>query len=151
MIMIDADRTAAITAVVDSLADAWARGDADAYGAHFTEDATYTTFVGTLYQGRADIVHSHRALFAKFLKGTRLVHEVVDARFLGADAAVLTTRGDTAKGDRPKKPTKVQTYALVREGDRWLVAAFHNTQRRPLLEGVSFRFAPETKPLARRR
>jgi uncharacterized protein (TIGR02246 family) len=150
MIMIDTSRTAAVTAVLDSLADAWARGDADAYGAHFTEDATYVTFVGTLYQGRQDIADSHRALFAKFLKGTRLVHEVLDLRFLGADAAVLTSRGDTAKGERPKEPTKVQTYTLVREGDRWLVAAFHNTQRKPLMEGISFRFAPATKPRAQR-
>lgn len=147
--MIDTDRTAAVTAVLDSLADAWARGDADAYGAHFTEDATYVTFVGTRYQGRDDIAESHRALFAKFLKGTKLAHEVLDVRFPGADTAVLTSRGDTVKGDRPKKLTKVQTYTLVRDGGRWLVAAFHNTQRKPLMEGISFRFAPETKPKAR--
>ncbi|WP_435582456.1 SgcJ/EcaC family oxidoreductase [Amycolatopsis thermoflava] len=83
--MIDTDRTAAVAAVLDSLAEAWARGDADAYAAHFTEDATYITFVGTRYQGRQDIADSHRALFAKFLKGTRLAHEMVDVRFLGAE------------------------------------------------------------------
>ncbi|GAA3439306.1 SgcJ/EcaC family oxidoreductase [Kutzneria kofuensis] len=96
--MIDTDRTATITAVIDSLADAWARGDADAYGAHFTEDATYVTFVGTCYQGRQDIADSHRALFAKFLKGTKLAHEVLDLRFLGSDAAVLTTRATRSRG-----------------------------------------------------
>jgi uncharacterized protein (TIGR02246 family) len=148
--MIDTDRTAAVTAVIDSLADAWGRGDAEAYGAHFTEDATYITFVGTRYQGRQDIVDSHRALFAKFLKGTTLAHEVLDVRFLGADAAVLTSRGDTVKGRQPKTLTKVQTYTLVREDGRWLVAAFHNTQRKSLMEGISFRFAPETRPRAER-
>jgi len=147
--MTQTDQTS-VTEVIDSLADAWARGDADAYGAHFTEDATYITFVGTLYQGRDDIADSHRALFAKFLQGTRLAHEVVDVRFLGQDAAVLTTRGDTYKGAHPKKLTKVQTYTLVREGDRWLIAAFHNTQRKSLMESISFRFAPETKPKADR-
>jgi uncharacterized protein (TIGR02246 family) len=148
MIMIDTNQTAAITAVIDSLADAWARGDADAYGAHFTQDATYVTFVGTLYRGRQDITDSHRALFAKFLKGTTLAHEVLDVRLLGTDAAVLTSRGDTVKGTQAKKLTKVQTYTLVREGDRWLVAAFHNTQRKALMESISFRFAPETRPQA---
>lgn len=141
---------ATVTAVLDSLADAWARGDADAYGAHFTEDATYVTFVGTRYQGRQDIADSHRALFAKFLGGTRLAHEVLDVRFLGPDAAVLTSRGDTYKGEHPKKLTKVQTYTLVRDGGRWLVAAFHNTQRKALMESISFRFAPETRPKAER-
>ena len=148
MIMIDTNRTAAITAVIDSLAEAWARGDGDAYGAHFTEDATYITFVGTHYQGREDIAGSHRALFAKFLQGTKLAHEILGIRLLGTDAAVLTTRGDTYKGDHPGKLTKIQTYTLVREGDRWLIAAFHNTQRKPLMEAISFRFAPETKPKA---
>jgi uncharacterized protein (TIGR02246 family) len=148
--MIDTNRTAAVTAVIDSLAEAWARGDADAYGAHFTEDASYITFVGTHYLGRQDIADSHRALFAKFLRGTKLAHEVLDVRFLGADVAVLTSRGDIVKGAHPKKLTKVQTYTLVREGDRWLVAAFHNTQRKPLMESISFRFASETRPRAQR-
>ncbi|AIJ26309.1 SgcJ/EcaC family oxidoreductase [Amycolatopsis methanolica] len=147
--MIDTDRTAAVAAVLDSLAEAWARGDADAYAAHFTEDATYITFVGTRHQGRQDIADSHRALFAKFLKGTRLAHEMVDVRFLGAEAAVLTSRGDTVKGKRPVKLTKVQTYTLVCEEGRWLVAAFHNTQRKALMEGISFAFAPQTRPKAR--
>ncbi|MEV6828047.1 SgcJ/EcaC family oxidoreductase [Amycolatopsis sp. NPDC051102] len=143
--MLTTDRTA-VTAVLDSLADAWGRGDADAYGAHFTEDATYVTFVGTRYAGRDDIAGSHRVLFEKFLKGTKLAHEVLDVRFPGADVAVLTSRGDTYTGDAPKKLSKVQTYTLVRDGERWLVAAFHNTRRKPLLERISFKFAPETRP-----
>ncbi|MEV5713243.1 SgcJ/EcaC family oxidoreductase [Amycolatopsis mediterranei] len=132
--------------MLDSLAEAWGRGDADAYGAHFTEDATYVTFVGTWYSGRDDIAGSHRVLFEKFLKGTKLAHEVLDVRFPGADVAVVSTSGDTYKGDAPKNPSKVQTYTLVRDGGRWLVAAFHNTRRKPLMERVSFAFAPETKP-----
>ncbi|GAA5170843.1 SgcJ/EcaC family oxidoreductase [Amycolatopsis dongchuanensis] len=144
------DQTTAVTAVVDSLGDAWARGDADAYAAHFTEDATYVTFVGTHYQGRRDIAESHRALFAGFLKGTKLTYELLDVRFLGPDVAVLTTRGDNHKGAAPKKLPKVQTYTLVREGERWLIAAFQNTRRKALMERLTFRFAPETRPAARR-
>ncbi|MET8999726.1 SgcJ/EcaC family oxidoreductase [Amycolatopsis sp. NPDC004169] len=143
--MMTTDR-AAVTAVLDSLADAWNRGDADAYGAHFTEDATYVTFVGTRYSGRDDVVSSHRVLFEKFLKGTKLAHEFLDVRFLGADVAIVSTNGDTYKGEAPKKLSKVQTYTLLRDGGRWLVAAFHNTQRKPLVERISFAFAPETKP-----
>jgi uncharacterized protein (TIGR02246 family) len=141
---------AAVEAVIDSLAEAWQRNDAAAYAAHFTEDASYVTFVGTHYQGRQDIGDSHRALFAKFLKGTRLAHEILDVRELAPGVAVLTSRGDTYQGASPKKLTKVQTYVLVRADGRWLVAAFHNTQRKPLMEGISFRFAPATRPAATR-
>jgi uncharacterized protein (TIGR02246 family) len=63
--------------------------------AQFTDDATYVTFVGTYYQGRRDIVESHRTLFAKYRKGTQLGNEILDVRFPGPDTAVVTGRGDT--------------------------------------------------------
>lgn len=141
----------AVTAVLTSLVDAWRRHDADAYGALFTEDATYTTFVGTYYRGREDIVESHRILFGKYVKGTRLADEILDVRFYGPGTAVITGRGDTYKGDRPKKLTKVQTYTLVREADgQWRVAAFQNTKRKPLMEALSFKSAPGLIPAAQR-
>ncbi|MGH8929134.1 MAG: SgcJ/EcaC family oxidoreductase [Egibacteraceae bacterium] len=110
---IRANDESAISQLFEQLVDAWNHGDAEAYGALFTADASYTTFVGTQYQGRDDIIRSHRALFSKFLKGTRLI---------------------------------------VREQDgAWRIAAFHNTQRQNLKEAISFKFAPDTKPMADRR
>lgn len=138
--------TPAVAAVIDSLADAWARGDADAYGAHFTEDASYVTFAGTRYRGRRDIVVAHRALFAGLLSGTKLASEPPEVRFLDPDVAVLVAGGDTYKSAPPRTLTKVQTYTLVRDDGRWLVAAFHNTRRKPLLERMSFRLAPGSRP-----
>lgn len=132
--------------VLAALATAWGRGDAEAYGALFTEDASYTIFVGTVYHGRRDIVESHRVLFAWFLKGTKLSMGETHVRYYGSDTAVVTGTGDTYKRS-PGKPTKVQTYTLVRQPDgSWLIAAFHNTQRKPLMEAISFRFAPRLRP-----
>ncbi|WP_194819971.1 SgcJ/EcaC family oxidoreductase [Nocardia sp. XZ_19_385] len=140
---------AEVRAVLNGLIAAWDRNDAEAYGALFTEDASYVSFVGTVYQGRRDIVQSHRALFAKFLEGSKLADEVLDIRFYGTDVAVVNGRGDTYKGKRPQKLSKVQTYLLVRDaGGRWLVAAFQNTQRKPVMEKISFMFAPDTVPQA---
>ncbi|WP_392896247.1 SgcJ/EcaC family oxidoreductase [Streptomyces sp. LN699] len=133
------------------LVAAWGRHDAEAYGALFTEDASYTTYIGTLYRGRRDIVESHRTLFAGFLKGTRLADEILDVRFLGPGVAVLTGRGDTYKGKRPRKLGKVQTYTVVLEEDgQWRIAAFHNTRRKPLMEAVSYKVAPGLVPAAER-
>ncbi|MET7621823.1 SgcJ/EcaC family oxidoreductase [Streptomyces sp. NPDC005408] len=141
----------AITAVISALVEAWRQHDADAYGELFTADATYTTFLGTHYQGRADIVESHRILFSTFLKGTQLADEIVGIRFYGPGTAVVTGRGDTYKGKRPRKLAKAQTYTLVREADgQWRIAAFHNTKSRPLMEGISFKVAPGLVPAARR-
>ncbi|MDD9381804.1 SgcJ/EcaC family oxidoreductase [Streptomyces sp. ZAF1911] len=143
--------SASVRVVLDRLVEAWERHDAEAYGELFTEDATYITYVGTFYRGRNDIADSHRTLFAGFLKGTRLADEILDVRFYGPDVAVVNGRGDTYKGKRPTKLTKIQTYTLVREPDgSWRIAAFQNTKRKPLMEAVSYRFAPGLVPAAER-
>ncbi|MCY0937641.1 SgcJ/EcaC family oxidoreductase [Streptomyces sp. H34-S4] len=147
------ESVAAVQAVLNRLASAWEHHDAEAYGELFTEDATYITYVGTFYQGRRDIVESHRTLFAGFLKGTRLADEILDVRFYGPGVAVVNGRGDTYKGKRPEKLGKIQTYTLVRDTDagadgQWRIAAFQNTKRKPLMEAVSYRFAPGLVPAA---
>ncbi|MCX4982214.1 SgcJ/EcaC family oxidoreductase [Streptomyces sp. NBC_00572] len=143
------ESVASVQAMLNRLVAAWERHDAEAYGELFTEDATYITYVGTFYRGRRDIVESHRTLFTGFLKGTRLADEVLDIRFYGPGVAVVNGRGDTYKGKRPEKLAKIQTYTLVREADgQWRIAAFQNTKRKPLLEAVSYRFAPGLVPSA---
>ncbi|MEU0503870.1 SgcJ/EcaC family oxidoreductase [Nocardia sp. NPDC005998] len=144
--------TQAIQDVLTELIEAWGRGDADAYGAVFTEDATYTSFLGTLYRGRADIAASHRALFGSVLKGTRLADDIVDIRFYGPDTAVVNSHGDTYKG-QPKRTdqlSKTQTYTLVRREGRWLIAAFQNTKRNKLMERITYLSTPAARPSAER-
>ncbi|MFI6316473.1 SgcJ/EcaC family oxidoreductase [Nonomuraea sp. NPDC050556] len=146
------DRTTdreAIVKLMDDIADAWDRHDPEAYGAAFTEDATYTSFIGTEYRGRDDLAEGHRAGWEKFLKGTRMYHDIVDLRFYGPDTAIITTHGEVSKGKRPAKLPKVQTMTAVREADgRWRVAAFQNTKHQTVMEAISFLWAPETKPAA---
>ncbi|WP_318208032.1 MULTISPECIES: SgcJ/EcaC family oxidoreductase [unclassified Streptomyces] len=149
----DADRRdgEAVCATLDALADAWERGDADAYGRQFTENGTYTTYIGSHYEGRADITESHRALFKGFLKDSKLASRYLDMRFLTKDVAVLTSRGADYTGDKPgvDELSKVTTFTLVRDtGDTWRIAAFHNTERSNVMERFSFLYAPDTAPKA---
>ncbi|MEV0184335.1 SgcJ/EcaC family oxidoreductase [Streptomyces sp. NPDC050625] len=146
---------AAIHAVLERSCAAWVNGDGAAYGKQFTADATDVTYVGTAYHGGTEIGRAHQALFDSFLKGTRLILEVVDLRFYGTDTAVVVTRGDVRKGG-PKADEdlgrlgKLATYTVVREADgAWRIAAVQKTQRKPLMEAVSFRFQPATRPAAR--
>jgi uncharacterized protein (TIGR02246 family) len=143
------DDATAISALLDELVDAWNGGDGTAYGAAFTADASYVTYVGTVYHGGADIGRAHQVLFGSFLKGTRLASKTTSIRFYGADVAVVLTRGDTYKKN-PGRLRKVQTFTVVRQGDgRWRVAAFQNTMRKPLMEAISFRFRPASRPSMR--
>lgn len=142
-----------VAGVCDALAtltDAWFDQDADAYGAVFTEDATYTTFAGTHYVGREEIVRSHEALFDGPLSGTGLTNHYLSLRVLSDDVVILTTRGDTYEGDNPGEPSKIQTYTLVYDGDEWKIASFHNTQRKPIMERIQYLWMPETVPDAER-
>ncbi|MEU4998129.1 SgcJ/EcaC family oxidoreductase [Streptomyces sp. NPDC021622] len=146
-----ADDQRAVCRTLRSMKDAWARHDATAYGDQFTKDATYTSYVGTAYQGRRDIAEGHRALFDGFLKGTKLSDSWLSIRFYGPDTAVATSRGDTYEGGEPKAAdlSKTQTYTLVRQADgTWRIAAFQNTKRQRVMERISFLFSPDTKPAA---
>ncbi|WP_280269889.1 SgcJ/EcaC family oxidoreductase [Nocardia wallacei] len=140
-----------VCATLAELNKAWERGDADAYGAVFTENGTYTAFAGTHYVGRRDITESHRALFDGFLEGSKLADSYLGIRFFGADTAVVTTRGDRYDDERPSELSKTATFTMVREQDgRWRIAAFQNTQRKTVTERISFLFAPDTRPEAER-
>jgi len=68
---------ASVRRLTERLADAWARNDADAYAASFTEDSDYVAFDGTHLKGRAANAEHHRALFETVLRGTRLTYEDV--------------------------------------------------------------------------
>jgi uncharacterized protein (TIGR02246 family) len=137
---------AAIRDLLQQSQNAWNRGDGAAYAACFTADATDVTFVGTVYRSGAEIGRAHQALFAGFLKGTRLSLEILDIRRYGTDAAVVVTRGDVAK-KTPRRLGKLATYTVVRDTDgAWRIAAVQKTQRKPLMEAISFRFQPATKP-----
>ncbi|MFD8248417.1 SgcJ/EcaC family oxidoreductase [Nocardia sp. NPDC059691] len=140
--------TAAIRALIERSRQAWDRGDGAAYGACFTDDATDITYVGTVYHGGAEIGRAHQALFDSFLKGTRLTVDIVEIRCYGPDAAVVVTRGESSKR-RPGKLGKLATYTVVRDTDgQWRIAAVQKTQRKPLMEAVSFLTQPATRPAA---
>jgi uncharacterized protein (TIGR02246 family) len=118
----------------DLLAD-WGRGDGEAYGSRFTEDADYVAFDGTRTRGRAEIAASHQELFDKWLKGTRLTGCVLSIKFLSSDVALVHATGGTImRGKTVTSPERdsIQTLVAVREGDGWRFAAFHNTRVRPI-------------------
>ena len=150
---VPADRTgdwADIRARLARLKNAWDRGDAAGYAECFSVDATYVTFVGTVYLGRQDIADCHAALFARFARDTTMFLTVRDVRFHGAATATVLTTGDAAK--RPPRPGrgKVQSYTFRRGCTGWECVAFHNTRRSTLMERISYVFDRRFRPLRER-
>ena len=129
---------AAVLATLDRIGAAWNAGDATAFGAEFTPDATYVTFDGQVLAGREAIVDVHRRLFDGPLKGSTMGasstgDDAPTVRFLRPDVAHVLTGGAVRPGDRERTTPdrdSVPSFVLVDDGDGWRVAAFHNTRRR---------------------
>jgi uncharacterized protein (TIGR02246 family) len=123
-----------IRALVDRMFDSWARGDAAAYHADFTDDADYVSFDGSR-RGKADSIASHENLFRTVLYGSRLTGQVESIRFVTPDVAVVHLTGSVVEGWRQqmrRRRLSRQTLVVVRRDGRWQVTAFHNTRVRPL-------------------
>ena len=139
----------AVRALYQQLMDGWNKGSGDAFAAAFTEDGDLVAFDGTHFEGREEIAPFHQQLFDKWLKGSRLVGEVKDVRFLGPDVAVMHAVGSTVmpgKSEPSPERDSIQTLVTVREAGEWRLAAFQNTLHKSLMEAVSFKFQPATRP-----
>jgi uncharacterized protein (TIGR02246 family) len=135
----DSTDEAAVREVYQRFMDAWNRGSGAALGQMFTHDGDLVGFDGTHLHGRQEIARFHQRLFDKWLKGSRLVGEVTDMRFLGPDVAVLHAVGGTIlRGKRAPAPERdsIQTLVATRdEQGKWRLAAFQNTRLRLMTGG----------------
>jgi uncharacterized protein (TIGR02246 family) len=131
---------AAVRALYAQLMDGWNRGSAEAFASPFVEDCDFIAFDGSRFQSRAELVRAHEPLFRTHLKGTRLVGEVTDVRFVGDDAAVMHATGGTLpRGTSTPAPERrsIQTLVAVKRDGEWRLAAFQNTRIRPIGRNMS--------------
>lgn len=125
----------AVRGLYQQLMDGWNRGSGDAFAAVFTQDGDLVAFDGTHFNGRKEIAPFHQQLFDKWLKGTRLVGQVKDVRFLSSDVAVMPAVGGTVmpgKTEPSPERDSIQTLVATRQGGAWRLAAFQNTRLHPI-------------------
>jgi uncharacterized protein (TIGR02246 family) len=126
---------AAVRALYQQLMDGWNQGSGDAFAAVFTEDGDLIGFDGTHFKGRQEIAPFHQRLFDKWLKGSRLVGEVKDVRFLSPDIALMHAVGGTVlrgKSEPVPERDSIQTLVATRQDGEWRLAAFQNTRLHPM-------------------
>lgn len=115
--------------------DGWNQGSGAAFAAVFAKDGDLVAFDGTHFHGQAEIAPFHQELFTKWLKGSRLVGQVKDVRFLSPNIAVMHAIGGTIlRGQSQPTPERdsIQTLVAVQEAGAWRIAAFQNTRLRPM-------------------
>ena len=88
---------AAIKGVLEGLYKAWDAGDADAFVADCTEDAT-AILPGSYRKSKEDIRQNMAAGFASFFKGTTSIDKLDSIRFLGETAAVAVSETGGSRG-----------------------------------------------------
>jgi uncharacterized protein (TIGR02246 family) len=129
-----------IRALLDELTDAWARGDAKAYGARYQADATFTNVFGDFYVGSEEFDRRHAEVFRGIFKGSRVAMDIRKLRFLRPDVAVVDVV--TSLSGVEARPPGGQVGAdgtlhssllmlLTKERGRWEIAAYHNVWRAP--------------------
>ena len=131
---------AAIGRLLDNLAEAWKRGDAEAFGARYRDDGTFTNVFGTFHVGRDEFIRRHAEVFRGFLKGTTIKMTARMLRLVRPEVALADI--DVTYGNFHTLPAGVAAMAdglvhsallmvLVKDGGDWWIAAYHNVWQRP--------------------
>lgn len=110
---------------------AWDRGDGEAYGACFTEDADYVTFQGEHLQGRKAIADTHQQLWNSVLRGSTLEGEMKKIHFITPEFAIFHALGAVKlrwQKTAPKKRDSINTNVVVKQNGEWKIAAFQNSR-----------------------
>ena len=134
-----ADRQADEAAIRDVVQtrqqQAWNQHDAKAYAALFAEDGDVVNVVGWWWKGRKEIENKLTDAFAFVFRESTLTITQVDTRFLMPEVAVAHTRwtmtGAKTPPTIPEPREGIQTIVLQKVGEKWMIAAFQNTNYRP--------------------
>ncbi len=129
---------AAIQHLLDGLTEAWNRGDAEAFGARYRADGTFTNVNGAFFVGRDDFNRRHDDVFRGVFKDTTLAMTVRMLRFVRPDVAIIDV--DVGLSGCKMQPPGVSTASddalhscllmvLVKDGGEWWIAAYHNVWR----------------------
>jgi uncharacterized protein (TIGR02246 family) len=129
----------AIRALHRRVLDAWGAGDGEAFAAPFSDDALFIGFDGSVMRGREQIASTHQEVFDRWMKGTRLVEERTEVRFVAGGVAIVHTVGGTlmrGKSEPTPERDSIQTLVAVRDAGGWSFVSFQNTRIRPIGAGA---------------
>jgi uncharacterized protein (TIGR02246 family) len=129
----------AIRALHRQALDAWGESDGKAFAAPFSDDALFIGFDGSVTRGREQIASTHQDVSDRWMKGTRLVEEHTEVRFVDPDVAILHTLGGTVmrgKSEPTPERDSIQPLVAVRDAGGWSFVSFQNTRIRSIAAGA---------------
>jgi uncharacterized protein (TIGR02246 family) len=132
---------AEIAVIVQGEGDAWNRGDAEGFAAHYSENGSFTNVIGQQLYGRKAFIDQHARIFNTIYKGSHNTFQVTHINFVRPDVAVVDIDGtlrDALRlppglkaGEDGALHVKLQEV-MTKETNGWTIAAFHNVAVYPL-------------------
>jgi uncharacterized protein (TIGR02246 family) len=135
---------AEIRGIVQSEGDAWNRGDAEAFGAHYAENGSFTNVIGQQLYGKKAFIAQHAGIFSTIYKGSHNVFSISKITFLRPDVALVEIDGALSGANRLPPGLKVGddgalhvklVEVMSKENGSWLIQLFHNVAVYPLPPG----------------
>jgi uncharacterized protein (TIGR02246 family) len=121
----------AVMELIGRMAGAWQRGDGEAYGALFADDAQYVTAPGERLHGRRAIEESHQRVFDSFFKNTRVGRDYpIQLRVLTPDVVLVEACGSVlfpGETENAVPPNGLMTLVLTKVDETWRIVSFQNT------------------------
>lgn len=131
----------AIRSIVQSASDAWNRGDAESFAAHYAENGDFTNVIGQQLYGKEAFIAQHAKIFSTIYKGSHNELVVSKITFLRPDVALVDIDGilkgalRIPPGLKPFDDGGLHVKLLevmTKENGSWVIAAFHNVAVFPL-------------------
>lgn len=120
---------ASVRQAVQQLENGWNTRDGKAFAAPFAADADYVVVNGMYVKGREAIEKGHQQIFDTVFKDSTNKATVKGVRFVRADVAVVHVEWNLAvrSDGKEDKARALNTLLMTKDGDKWSIAAFHNT------------------------
>lgn len=117
------------TELIGRLEQAWNEADGQAFGEPFSADADFVDIRGERHSGQEAIAAGHQAIFDSIYRDSSVEYELIQARELSSDVILAHATGvlRVPSGPLAGEHSAMQSLVLLRGGDGWKIAGFHNT------------------------
>jgi len=133
-----------IRTIVQSESDAWNRGDANGFGAHYAENGSFTNVIGEQLYGREAFIAQHAHIFSTIYKGSHSTLSISKITFLRPDIALVEIDGTVSGANQLPPGLKAADdgalhvkllEVMSKEKGGWVIQLFHNVAVYPLPPG----------------
>jgi uncharacterized protein (TIGR02246 family) len=118
-----------VSEIVSKLEKAWNAADGTGFAQAFAEDADFVNIRADHFHTRAVIAQGHQGIFDTIYKGSVVHYQLASVREISPKVLLAHVKATlkVPTGPMAGEMDALYSLALVRNGNDWHIAAFHNT------------------------